>query len=84
MTFDLTMQYVSSLDSTTLSATRDDSIGEYTSVNARFAWWPKKNIELSLVGRNLFDNRQPEFVGEYYILRSEVERSLYAQVKVEF
>ena len=84
MTFDLWMQYVSSLDSTTLSATRDDSIGEYTSVNARFAWLPKKNIELSLVGRNLFDNRHPEFVGEYYILRSEVERSLYAQVKVEF
>ncbi|WP_276680434.1 TonB-dependent receptor plug domain-containing protein [Thalassolituus oleivorans] len=84
VTFDLWMQYVSSLDSTTLSATRDDSIGEYTSVNARFAWLPKKNIELSLVGRNLFDNRHPEFVGEYYILRSEVERSLYAQVKVEF
>ena len=84
ITFDLWMQYVSSLDSTTLSATRDDSIDKYTSVNARFAWLPKKNFELSLVGRNLFDNRHPEFVGEYYILRSEVERSLYAQVKVEF
>ena len=84
MTFDIWGQHVSSLESTTLSATRKDSIENYTSVNARFAWLPKQNIELSLVGRNLFDNRHPEFIGEYYILRSEVERSLYAQVKVEF
>ena len=82
--FDVWAYYVDDLESTSLSAVRSSTIDSYTSINMRLSWNLLDKLELSLVGQNLFDNRHQEFVGEYYILRTEVERSIYGQVKYEF
>jgi len=56
----------------------------YTSFNVRLAWTPAKNVELSLVGQNLFDDHHPEFVGENFLVPTEVERSWLAQLRWDF
>ncbi|MEG7524661.1 MAG: TonB-dependent receptor [Chromatiales bacterium] len=66
------------------ASTVDIPVGEYTSLNARLAWRPQKNLELSLVGQNLLDNHHPEFTGEYLLIQTEVERSVYGLVRVNF
>ncbi|RLJ19315.1 hypothetical protein DJ030_09845 [bacterium endosymbiont of Escarpia laminata] len=66
------------------ASTVDIPVGEYTSLNARLAWRPQKNLELSLVGQNLLDNHHPEFTGEYLLIQTEVERSAYGLVRVNF
>ncbi len=56
----------------------------FTSLNARLAWQPAKNLELSLTGRNLLDSRHQEFVAENLITETQVERSIFAQVRWKF
>ena len=62
----------------------EDSVGGYVSVNARLAWRPWKKVELALVGRNLADRRHLEYIGENLLVRTEVERSVYGMLRVEF
>jgi iron complex outermembrane receptor protein len=78
---DVWAHYVDKLQQTSFS--NPQSIPEYTSLNARLAWFVKENIELSVIGNNLLDDRHPEFVGERYITPTEIERSIYAQVRWE-
>jgi iron complex outermembrane receptor protein len=61
------------------------SIPGYLTMDARLAWKPCRNLELALVGQNLFDNQHPEFVPEYINTRpSEVVRSMYAKATWKF
>ncbi len=62
----------------------NESVPGYTSVNVRLAWRPVRDVELSLVGRNLSDSRHPEFIGENVYLKTEVERSVYGQIRLNF
>ncbi|RDH85105.1 MAG: TonB-dependent receptor [endosymbiont of Escarpia spicata] len=82
VSLDLWAYYVDELKSP--ASTVDIPVGEYTSLNARLAWRPQKNLELSLVGQNLLDNHHPEFTGEYLLIQTEVERSAYGLVRVNF
>ncbi len=62
-----------------------ESIPGYLTMDARVAWRPMKNLELSLVGQNLLDKQHAEFVPEYiFTSPSEVERSVYAKVEWQF
>ena len=57
-------------------------IKSYTTMDMRLAWKPRPNLELALVGQNLFDSQRPEF-GTSPLIRSplvEVERSIYGKV----
>ena len=57
-------------------------IKSYATMDARLAWKPRDNLEIAIVGQNLFDNRHPEF-GTSPLIRSplvEVERSIYGKV----
>jgi len=63
---------------------QETSVPGYTSVNIRFAWHPNEDLELSLVGRDLFDKRHLEFVGESYLMPTEIDRSFHAQVLWHF
>lgn len=57
----------------------------YVSADARIAWSPVENIELSIIGRNLLENRRREFRPEFLSTQvSEVERSVYGSVKISF
>ena len=50
----------------------------------RFAWCPNDTVELSLVGRNLLHSSRQEFVTETWPEPSQIERSFFAKVKVEW
>ena len=82
LSLDVWARYVGKMAAT--SFTNPPTVPEYTSLNARLAWRPKENIELSLVGLNLLDSRHLEYVGENFVTLSEVERSLFAQIRLEF
>jgi iron complex outermembrane receptor protein len=49
----------------------------YTAVDARYGWRVHPNLELSLVGRNLFDRSHPEFGAAPG--RSEQERAVFVK-----
>ena len=50
----------------------------------RLGWRPRRDLELSLVGANLLDDRQLEYVQEAYTFPVEIERSIYGQFKWSF
>ena len=54
----------------------------YLTADVRLAWVPIKNFEVAIVGRNLFDDRHPEFVQTSNT--REVQRSVYATFKWSF
>lgn len=57
------------------------NVGSYVTLNLHLGWKPHKNLELSIVGQNLLDNRHPEFMPEGEVtLPSEVEPSVYGKV----
>lgn len=54
----------------------------YVAVDLRLAWLPRPNLELAMIGRNLVDDRHPEFgVGAS---PPEVQRSVYGKVTWRF
>jgi len=61
-------------------------IPSYFSLDARAAWRPRKDLEISLVGRNLLDDHHPEF-GVSSIIATpvvEIRRNVYAKVSWRF
>ncbi len=61
------------------------SVGSYVTMNARLAWRPSKNLEVSLVGQNLFDESHPEFEPQFLqTIPTEVERGVYFKINLTF
>jgi len=54
------------------------SVPAYTAVDARYAWRPKRGLEISLTAQNLFDPSHPEFGA--LPGRSEIERGYYVKL----
>jgi iron complex outermembrane receptor protein len=52
------------------------NIASYFTMDVHLAWH-YKNVELSLVGQNLLDNRHPEF-------QTEIPRNIYGKVTIRF
>ena len=82
VSLDLWAYYMGKLERTSWSV--PISIPEYTSLNARLAWRPNETLEFALIGQNLLDNRHREFVGENLLIQTEIERSIYGQVRWDF
>ena len=60
-------------------------IDYYLEMDMRLAWMPTKNVELSLVGQNLLDNRHPESINVAPLTPNpEVPRSVYGKVTLRF
>ncbi len=71
--FDLWLRYVDEL--------AGQGVDEYYTLDAHLGWAPKENLELSIVGRNLLENRHPEYKRAYVDhFPTEVERSMYVKV----
>ncbi len=83
LSLDLWVYYVDELERSAYSRA-DSRVPGYTSFNLRLAWKPVRDLEVALVGQNLFDNHHPEFIGENFLSITEVERSLYAQLRWHF
>ena len=61
------------------------SIPGYLTMDARLAWKPLPNLELSLVGQNLLHSRNQEFIPEFInTFPSEVQRSMYGKLTWKF
>jgi len=73
---DLALNYVDTLP--------DADIPSYFRFDARLGWHLTDNVELSLVGQNLLDNRHPEFYYRGYQLTTEVQRGFYAKLTCKF
>lgn len=89
--FDINLYYVSeieSIDSILLISGVPD-IEDYIRTDIRFGWQVNPDVELSLIGKNLFDHSHPEFfsspvnVGSFSE-NSEIERSVTAKLTVRF
>jgi iron complex outermembrane receptor protein len=60
-------------------------IPSYLTMDVRLAWRPLKDLELAIVGQNLFDNQHPEFNPSFInTQRTEVERSVYGKLTWRF
>ncbi|MBK7982450.1 MAG: TonB-dependent receptor [Candidatus Competibacteraceae bacterium] len=81
---DVWLRYVDGNETNRVSYTGANKIKPYASLDLRLAWRPRKELELSLVGANLLEDRHLEFVQEAFAFPVEVERSLYGQVKWAF
>jgi len=57
----------------------------YLTMDVRLGWQVTSRLELSLVGRNLLDDRHPEFSNDFYLpVQSELERGVYGKVELRF
>ena len=79
---DLWLYFVDEI--TLASATVTEEIPGYTSLNARLNWRLAKDLEFSLAGQNLTNDRHREFLGSGFTNLTEVERSVYAQFRMQF
>ncbi len=61
-----------------------DPIPEYIRFDLRLAWRPVTGVELSLVGRNLFDSEHTEYPSTDALLNSDIPQSIYAGLTLDF
>lgn len=74
---DLWFRYVDDLS--------DSDVDSYSMIDARLGFKPFENLELSLVGQNLFDSQHQEFKEDYLNFATyEVERAYYFKVTWHF
>jgi len=60
-------------------------VEDYVAVDVRLGWKPLDNLDLSVVGRNLFDSHHPEFIETFIKSRpAEAERSVYGKISWQF
>ena len=71
---DLTVRGVSQLS--------DPAVAGYATADVRIGWRPSRNVELSVVGRNLVGGGHGEFTSE--TTRTEIGRSYYVGVRWDF
>ena len=76
-------RYVDNDSTRTLFAGRLE-LDSYSTVDLRLGWRPRKDLELSLVGANLFGGNRLEFVQEAFSVPVEVEPSLYGRLQWSF
>jgi len=71
--FDSTVRYVDNLPAL--------HIPNYLVMDLRLAWRPVKNLELSIIGRDLLDSSHAEFApSNVAIVQSEVEQSIFGKI----
>ena len=74
---DLWGRYVDSLTA--------QNVDSYITMDARLAWRASKNLEVDVVGQNLFDKSHPEFEPQFLqTLPTEVERGVYLKATLSF
>ncbi len=61
-----------------------DPVPDYIRFDLRLAWRPVTGVELSLVGRNLFDSEHTEYPSTDALLNSDIPQSIYAGLTLDF
>lgn len=75
---DLIVRYVDDI--------REQAIGAYIEADLRFAWRPRPNVEVSLVGQNLLDSSHEEFVSNPFVpeIATMPQRGVYGMVQIRY
>lgn len=81
VSFDTTLRWVDELHNN--NGATVGTVPSYFELQARVAWRPVKNLELSVVGQNLLHDRHPEY-GFPGPAREEIVRSVYGKISWEF
>ena len=74
---DINLRHISKINTT-------PKIDAYTALDARIAWNLNHQLELAVVGRNLFHDRHTEFGSDFLSAPTEVPRELFATAKYKF
>ncbi len=83
--FDTWLYYVDEIKTPSSSAGINGlSIDDYVSLNARLSWQAVPDLELSITGNNLLDEKNIESVGEFFSSPTEMKRSVYIQLHWQF
>jgi len=59
-------------------------VKSYATLDARIAWKPAKNLEISVIGQNLLQKHHQEAPAEQFFATSEVPRGVYGKVTWRF
>lgn len=62
----------------------DTTVEDTWNADLHLAWRPKKNMELSLTGKNLLEDNHKEFVTEFFPYPSQIERSVYGTFTLQW
>jgi iron complex outermembrane receptor protein len=65
-------------------ATNGPGINNYYKVDSKISWKPVKNLELSLIGNNLFNSWHPEFTDYLLSTPSDVPREVLVRVTYKY
>ncbi len=76
MELDFWVRYVDSLPSL--------DTGSYITLDVRLGWKLREYIELSIAGQNLLDSQRQEYIPEWQVIPTEVERGVYAKILWKF
>ncbi len=79
--FDAGLRWVDSL--TINDVATAGTVPSYFELDARLAWHPTKNLEISIVGQNLLHDQHPEY-GFPDATQVEIERSVYGKIAWHF
>ena len=80
--FDLSRNLQFDLQLRRIGALPAPAVPAYSELEARLAWLPRENLEVSVVGRNLLHSDHVEFGAA--ATRSQFERNFYGQVRWQF
>ncbi len=61
-----------------------ENIDSYLRFDTRLGWTPVDGVEVSIMGRNLLDDRHPEFSPFIYNTQTEIGRSVYGKLTFRF
>ena len=82
---DLWLRYVSSLNFLDSVSAQYVPVGSYLTLDARVAWKPWKQVEISLVGQNLLQESHREFLSQQINTQAtQVGRGMYGKVDWHF
>lgn len=59
-------------------------VDDYFECDLNLSWKPREDLEIKLVGQNLFDSQHLEFISEFLMMPVEVERNVYLMMMYHF
>ncbi|PKD40416.1 TonB-dependent receptor [Methylomonas sp. Kb3] len=80
--FDVWFRYVGNNAAATASG--NSYIPDYVTMDARLAWRPEPDLEISLVGQNLLTNSHLEYQQENLVLPTFIDRGMYGKISWNF
>ncbi len=81
---DLWLKYTSAHELPTIPLPGTMAPENYLTLDLRLGWTPVENLTVELVGQNLLESQHLEHQSRNFVLRSEIERSVYGQVSWNF